>query len=135
MDKGYLIDTNIVIQYLNKTLTPQGFSFINSILNNASISVITRIELLLFKSLTKEQVDVIELFISQIPIINTTNEIAKLATNLILSSDKKPKNIFGDAIIAATAITGNLTLLSLNDNDFINFPELKFINPEKSAKE
>lgn len=34
-----------------------------------------------------------------------------------------------DAIIAATAIVFELTLISRNDKDFIQIPELKYINP------
>ena len=36
-----------------------------------------------------------------------------------------------DAIIAATAIVHNLTLLSDNDKDFLRVSGLKYINPTK----
>ncbi|MEY4538677.1 MAG: hypothetical protein RLZZ306_434, partial [Bacteroidota bacterium] len=34
-----------------------------------------------------------------------------------------------DALIAATAIVFDLTLVSRNDKDFTQIPELKYINP------
>ena len=34
-----------------------------------------------------------------------------------------------DAIIAATALTENLTLVTRNNNDFENIPNLKLLNP------
>lgn len=123
MEQRYLIDTNTVIDYLDNKLPINSSNLIDLIASQ--ISVITRIELLGWSNATSEQVKVLEQFVN-------TSVVHKLEEPIILKSieiRKAYKTKLPDAIIAATAIANNLTLITHNTNDFKNINELKLIDP------
>lgn len=115
-----LLDSNIVI-YRSK-----GFP-IEEILGDGAVfaSIITKVEVLGFTKLLKEEIKEFELFFNEIIILPVTDEIANLAIKL-----KQMKKIsLPDSIIAATALLHKLPLVTANVDDFKWIKELKIINP------
>ncbi|WP_090393203.1 type II toxin-antitoxin system VapC family toxin [Niabella drilacis] len=119
----YLIDTNIAIYYLNNQLPAAIANELDK--ETLSISVITRMELLAWRNASVEELAMLEAFIKNTilynleePVILKSIEIRKL------HSIKLP-----DAIIAATALVNNYTLVTRNTADFKNIEGLKMTNP------
>ena len=90
-----------------------------------AISVITELELLGFKGMTdQERVRAIALRDS-VNVIELDSKIKE--TTIDVRTEHRIK--LPDAIIAATAIAYDLTLLSRNEKDFGSIKGLKYINP------
>ena len=91
-----------------------------------AISVITEIELLCWKNASQRDIEVLRDFISDAIVFNLENPI-KLKTADIRKAHKIK---LPDAIIAATALTHNLILLTRNIKDFKDIiPAAQLINP------
>ena len=128
MGKRYLIDTNIISKYSNDLISEEGCLFLEDIFDTEIlISFITRIEALVYNP-------------SEASVQLTIRSILEASSELSMSKEillktveirKKAKIKLPDAVIAATAIIHNLTLLSDNDSDFLKVGELKYINPTK----
>jgi predicted nucleic acid-binding protein len=129
MGKRYLIDTNIIPKYLQESLSEDGLTLIDNILDSgeAQISVITRIELLGF---SPNREDLLQ-FITQFINVTTEYELTEMIVQKTIEIRKSFKVKIPDAIIAATALCHNLILLSDNDSDFGKILHLKYINPRK----
>jgi predicted nucleic acid-binding protein len=82
-------------------------------------------ELLGFNTATAEEQILTETFINAALIFNLDDEIIKQTIEL----RKKIKIKLPDAIIAATAIAHDLTIITRNTNDFNKIPALKYIDP------
>ena len=87
--------------------------------------MITKIELLVFTAPNKDEQDITTLFIQEADILNLDEEI--VAHTIAIRKQYKTK--LPDAIIAATAIVHNLTLLTRNTADFAKIPNLVLIDP------
>jgi len=123
----YLWDTNTGIYYLQQQFPSVAEKFIDKILREShpSISVISEIELLCWKTPTEQELNILKSFISHSNVIELNSSIKTKTVEL-----RKTKSIkLPDAIIAATALSQNLTLISRNAKDFKNIPNLEFINP------
>jgi len=123
----YLIDTNVVSDYFSASLPTNGLDFMDMVIDAIpKLSVITQIELLCWKtdSLTEQRV---KDFIEDSAVLDITPNVIMHCVNI--RRNKKVKT--PDAIIAATALAYDLTLISNNEKDFINIKGLKFINPYK----
>ena len=128
MGKRYLIDTNIISKYSNDLISEEGCLFLEDIFDTEIlISFITRIEALVYNP-------------SEASVQLTIRSILEASSELSMSEEillktveirRKAKIKLPDAVIAATAIIHNLTLLSDNDSDFLKVGELKYINPTK----
>jgi predicted nucleic acid-binding protein len=127
MGLKYLWDTNIVIYYLQNQFPASGEQFIDNILNDfqPAISVITEIELLCWKMATESDIRLVQKFIMNSVVYELNNDI-KLKT---IETRKQSKLKLPDAIIAATALTNGLTLISRNAIDFNKVNKLEFIDP------
>jgi len=113
--KNYLIDTNVAIYYFGMALSFESEKLIDLILSeHYSISVINRIELLGFKGLNERESDALSLFIYNSNVFDLEEDII-LETIQIrkMYSIKLP-----DAIIAATCLVNNCTLVTNNVKDF-----------------
>lgn len=123
---GYLLDTNVVINYLDATLPAKGMQFLDSIVDNEPIiSVITKMETLGFSFKSSEEQTIMENFIFGSKILDINNDIV----NTTIAIRKKKKIKLPDAIIAATAIVYGLTLITRNVDDFKNTEGISCINP------
>lgn len=123
MGQEFLIDTNIAIAFLNRSLPKNSLVFLDSLY--ASISVITRIELLGWPMITQEEIGKIDAFISDATVYPLSEPVVQ--KTIAIRQSQKIKT--PDAIIAATAVVHGLTLLTRNTVDFRTIPELKFSNP------
>ena len=123
----YLWDTNTAIYYLQKQFPPAAEQFMDSILQkfHPTISAITEIELLCWKSATESDLAILKDFIEDSVVFELEKDI-KLKT---VDFRKSYKIKLPDAIIAATAFVRNLTLLTRNTSDFKDIPGLDLVNP------
>ena len=121
----YLIDTNVICDYFSASFSDGASNFMDNVINAIpNLSVITQIELLCWKTkATTEQS--IENFIEDSVILDIGPTI--IAQCVKLRKGKKIKT--PDAIIAATALANNYTLITNNERDFTNIKGLKIINP------
>jgi len=122
----YLLDTNVIIDYLQSKLPTSEMQFVSSVVDDISVvSVISKMETLGFNfPLIKEQT-LMETFVNYSAVLDIDERIVK-QTILI----KKAKRIkLPDAIIAATALVNHLTLITRNISDFDGVEGLKIINP------
>lgn len=123
----HLWDTNAAIYYLQQQFPPGGEKFMDDLLKveQPVISAITEIELLCWKTATEKDLEILHSFINDALVIELEQPI-KLKTADI----RKAHHIkLPDAIIAATSLVYDLTLLSRNLADFKNIAGLKIINP------
>jgi predicted nucleic acid-binding protein len=119
------IDTNVIINYFKAE--PRAVNFFEKYKNknNFVISIITKIELTSYPNLIEEELLKIEKFLKEFIIIPVDENIASICSYL----RRKYKTKLGDAIIAATAIYYNSSLLTFNTRDFKKIKELKIISP------
>ena len=111
MGKRYLIDSNIVIDFSSNVIPKKGSALLSKCLDeDPIISIITKIELLGYKSITQEVQDLVGVSLT----IGLTDEIV----NQTIQIRKQYKIKLPDAIIAATAMILDLILLSRNTSDF-----------------
>jgi predicted nucleic acid-binding protein len=125
MGAKYLLDSNVIIGYLDNKLPPQGMIFISGIVDKIPcISVISQIEVLRFNA-PVQIMKVLSDFIESSAIFPLDNDVVKVTIDLC----KQSKIKLPDAIIASTALVHNLTLLTRNVNDFKNISKLAYIDP------
>jgi hypothetical protein len=116
----YLLDSNVVSDYLSGKLPTKGLDFIDNIVNNdlVNLSIMSRIELLGYVS---PMSNVIKAFVGYATIFDLTEEIVSKTIALRRSRSIK----IPDAIIASTAIIYQLTLITHNTSDFKKIQGLK----------
>jgi len=127
MGINYLWDTNTVIYYLQQQFPIAGEKFMDEIAAKEppTISVITEIELLCWKTATEKDLNVLRSFINDVLVIELEQSIKEKTANL----RKTYKIKLPDAIIAATALVYNLTLITRNIGDFRKIASLQMIDP------
>lgn len=126
MAERYLIDTSAVIKYLTAVFPQQGILFMDHIVDEESIlSFISEIELKVWNPSNPTDISIYNKFVSKSSIIRIDDAITKKTVDI----RKNQKLKIPDAIIAATAMVNDFTLISDNDKDFTKVPELKYINP------
>jgi predicted nucleic acid-binding protein len=122
MGARYLIDTNVFSKYLNNLLPESTSDLLDKI--EYEISIISRIELLSWRGIT-------EVYLSQLNTIFDNSLIYPLDEEIVLKTieiRKKYKLKLPDAVIAATAISNKLILIS-SDLEFEKIYGLKTLNP------
>jgi len=121
----YLIDSNIISSYFAEVLQETSMQFMANVIDKTpNLSVITEIEALSWVNLNKTKEVVLRAFIAGANVLYLTPRIVNECVKLRRSRKIKTP----DAIIAATAITHNMVLLT-SDHDFDNIPGLKVIDP------
>ena len=121
MGQEYLIDTNVILDFMGGKLPANSEYFISGIIDDRiNISAINKIELLGFSFVEQVLIDLVDFAV----IYHIDDEIIDKTIEL----RKKYKIKLPDAIIAATAVVHNLTLISHNFRDFQQITELNFIN-------
>ncbi|NJE49272.1 type II toxin-antitoxin system VapC family toxin [Thermococcus sp. 9N3] len=121
-----MIDTNILIYYLADAIPEEELPKVEEILRTSfNVSIITKIEFLGWKGHTPKGFEKSKEFISFANVIPLTDEIGDVAIELRRRvSIKLP-----DAVIAATALVHNLTLVTRNVKDFERIEGLRIYNP------
>ena len=123
----YLIDTNVVSDYLSASFPDAGIALLDSAIDAVpNISIITQIELLCWNTddITTQNV---KDFIEDSVVLDINPDV--IVHCVALRKGKKIKT--PDSIIAATALAYGYTVITANEKDFANIKGLKFINPHK----
>ena len=120
-----LIDTNVVIDFLNRKLPRAGYRYVSQEFKKGlHLSVITKIELLTLNVGHGEEA-ILKNFISSSKLLSITDDVVEMAIRI-----GKPASIkIPDAIIASTALVNRLDLITRNVKDFRMVEGLKVINP------
>ncbi len=125
MGQEFLIDTNVIIDYSANKLDDKAIAFVENIFNtDFNISVIVKIEVLGYNDVPAK-IQLLEDFIANAKILSLDEAITQ--KTIELRRTKKIK--LGDAVIAATALVYNLTLITRNTADFKNIENLTCIDP------
>jgi predicted nucleic acid-binding protein len=125
MGTKYLLDSNVIIGYLDSKLPLKGMAFVSGIIDKTPhISVISQIEILRFTA-PAPVMKILSDFIDSSIIFPLDDNIVKVTIDLCRQSKIK----LPDAIIAATTLVHNQTLLTRNVNDFKNISGVVFVNP------
>ena len=118
-----LCDTNVIIETLKgdeKTI-----KIVESIgLENIAISSVTVMELY-FGAFNKRELNKIKKHLKALNIVHFDNDVSELAVNMIESYSKSHGLQIPDAIIAATALSLEIKLFTLNLKDFRYIDGLK----------
>ncbi len=127
--RGYLIDTNVIIDFLAGRFTGKNLQFITSIVSSQpSISVISKIEVLGFNTTIAHE-NLLKSFIDELNIVQISPEVV----DACIAIRKEHRIKLPDALIAATCIAHQLTLITRNTSDFTGIVEIKSINPHASS--
>lgn len=122
MGKNFLIDTNILLEYLSSLLPTKASNYVENIINdNFNISIINRIEILGHNSSDVKQ----ETFLN----LANTFQLTKDVEIQTIEIRKSHKIKLPDAIIAATALVHDFTIVTRNIKDFEKIEGLLCINP------
>lgn len=125
MEQRFLIDTNVIIDYTSDRFDDKGSVFVENIFNtDFNTSIIVKIEVLGYNDVTT-RMQLLEEFLATATIIPL--DIAVTQKAIEIRRIKKIK--LGDAILAATALVYNLTIITRNTSDFKNIDGLIYINP------
>lgn len=124
--KRYLLDTNILIYYLADAVPPERVNEIEDMLTSSfHVSIVTKIEFLGWKKHTPEGYALARDFIHSAEVYPLTDTIADRAIHLRRTCGMK----LPDAVIAATALTHECTLVTRNESDFSGVCVLEVVNP------
>jgi hypothetical protein len=122
MGKKFLLDSNAIIDFCSSLLPVKGQKLIAKIIDNEPIiSVINKIEL----SSLNDVPSPILAFLDIADIIPLDNDIV----NQTIVLRKKYRLKLPDAIIAASALTNDCTVITHNIKDFSNIKGLKVLDP------
>lgn len=120
----YLIDNNIISNFFSGKLSLKAMILVGDIIDlTPNISIITEIEALSWVNSDKNKENIIKEFIKDSKVFNLNAEITAKTINIRRGRKIKTP----DAIIAATAIVNNFTLVT-NDNDFNGIQNLELIS-------
>lgn len=121
----YLIDNNAISNFFCGLYTEKEMNFMADVLDQTPIiSVITEIEALSWISSDKAKEQIVKDFIQDATVLALTPAIVSQCISIRRSRKIKTP----DAIIAATAIVHNLTIIT-SDSDFKNITGLKVVDP------
>ena len=122
----YLLDTNIIIYYLNGDLMVKPlFQEIQTGLSQGLYSPITWVELLSLPSLTATEIEEIKDFLRSFNSVLLTESLLECAAEIRRNYRIK----LPDALIAASALISDYTLVTRNTDDFSKIRTLKILNP------
>jgi predicted nucleic acid-binding protein len=125
MEQGYLIDTNVIIDYLGNKLPSKNLEFIDR--NKLRISIISKIEVLSWSKATSDYIDIVSRFIG----LSDTLNLDELVTNKTIEIRKQHRVKLPDAIIAATCMAYGYGLITHNISDFNKIEGLNVIDSYK----
>lgn len=122
----FLIDTNILIDYLADALPTSGVDIIEEIIEKKlNISVITQIEFLGWHGHTELSKIAAEEIVENASIIHLTPDI--ISDTIYLNQQMRVKT--PDAVIASSSRVHHMTLITGNDSHFRKIPGVTLYNP------
>ena len=122
-----LLDSNILIYSASEK-----YKYLRALIKKPDVacSIISKLEVLGYHKITKEQSNYFEAIFKVIKILPITEEVIAQA---IIYRQKKSMSV-GDSIIASSAKVFNCDLHTNNVDDFGNIKDFKIINPIKKKK-
>jgi predicted nucleic acid-binding protein len=121
-----VLDTNILI-YATGPDGPKLHRWLAD--PDATVSVISRIETLGFYKITPEEKSALTAMLATLPELALNETVATTAIML----RQQRKMALGDAVIAATALTHDLPLVTRNTQDFKHVAGLRLLDPFATA--
>ena len=120
-----LLDSNVIIY---STRPEPEFEKLSQYLAERSffVSIVSYVEVLGFKGIDSQDAKAFRAFFDKTGILQLDREIAERAVQL----RQLRKMSLGDALIAATALEKNLTLLTYNTDDFEWIVDLNLLSPQ-----
>ena len=126
MGTRFLLDTNSVIYFVDGILPTSARDFLKIELSiEANLSVISQIELLGWIPPQGKSLVPVENFVSKTTIYPLSNAVVQKTIDIRRSRKIK----LPDAIIAATALVHNFTIISRNMSDFSGIAGLTCLDP------
>ncbi len=126
MDERYLIDSSAVIKYLNETLPVEAIRFMDELVEQECvISFVSEIELQVWQPPNSSDLAIYAAFVAGSTILGISSPLISEAIRIRRTYTIK----LPDALIAATAIVNDRTLIADNDKDFTKITTLKYLNP------
>ncbi|MFN8366508.1 MAG: type II toxin-antitoxin system VapC family toxin [Candidatus Kapaibacterium sp.] len=121
-----MLDSNIVVLYLKGSFSKTEMMLLDNIVDtNPIVSVITSMEVLGYPFTNPQEQIITEQFILGSKVIEVNQNIVD--TTIDIRRNNKIK--LPDAIIAATAIAFNLTLVTMNQKDFRSISNVTAVLP------
>jgi predicted nucleic acid-binding protein len=121
----YLMDNNAISSYFSGHFSEKGMAFIAETIDQIpTISVITEIEALSWVTTDTNKESIIREFIQDSNVLSLTPSVVNQCVRIRRSKKIKTP----DAIIAATALVHDLTLIT-SDKDFNDIQGLQVIDP------
>ena len=120
---NYLLDTNIILYHFAGE--HQAHAFLERHKTTSTVSFITYIEALSLPGISEYEETLIRQFFSIFDVIHSDDAIAEKAVTIARTRRTKTP----DRIIAATALTRGLTLVTRNVTDFKGIAGLKILDP------
>jgi predicted nucleic acid-binding protein len=126
MGARFLVDSNVLIYFLTDDIAPAALTIVETILNESfQISILSKIEVLGWRGHTPDGYEATAEFLKHADVFDLTSQVADYTIELRRQfSIKLP-----DAVIAATALLHDLTLVTRNTKDFARIENLKLLNP------
>lgn len=121
----YLLDTNVLSKFFYGDAKTR--RFLSS--SDAGINTVVYIELIR-GSIKKKDRELIKKNLAKLPCYDLTPEVSRQAIELIDKYSASNGLFLADALIAATAITYDLTLVTYNIKHFKAVKELSVIEPK-----
>lgn len=126
MGTKYLLDSNTVIDYIGRQHPDKGTQWLNQVIDDdINVSIITKIEVLSYDPDKDDNYQVLVDFFDAANIFDLTSNIVSKTIQI----RQKQRVKLPDAIIAATALVNDFTVISRNTKDFKNIEGLEVINP------
>jgi predicted nucleic acid-binding protein len=123
----YLMDTNVISDYFSASFPTAGMDWMDNAIDAIpNISIITQIELLCW-NIDAATTENVKAFIADSVVLDISPDV--ITHCVVLRKGKKIKT--PDAIIAATALAYDYTIITANEKDFANIKGLKIVNPHK----
>jgi predicted nucleic acid-binding protein len=120
----YLVDNNVISQILKGNAKVANFILSLEFAICATIYIEA-----LQGSISNQQKEKIKRLIDNFPLLLITAEISKRAIKLIDSYSNSHGLLLPDALIAATALENNLTIVTYNVDDFKFIQDLNWLKP------
>ena len=128
MAERYLIDTSVVIKYLNASFSSNSLNKLDQIIDQESrISFITEIELQVWNPANPDDMSIYQEFVANSQVIGIDSNIIRETIRI----RKQYRIKLPDALIAATALVNDFVLVADNDKDYGKVSNLKYSNPAK----
>ena len=121
-----LVDTDILIDVANNDAIAKARLTGESQTSVLAVSTVTVMELIV-GCRNKSELQVVNRFLSQFQVLAVTSQISDRATQLLQDYFLSHGLLIADALIAATAIEHQISLLSKNQRDFRFIQELTLL--------